>query len=387
MDRRPAVRVHARDREVAVKLGALAIGAILAAGCGPILDDGGAGDECAVDPLKELLVVDEAVMTSAAAMNAADGALSFRRAMERLATAPEDASAMTLAWIERWAPPARVCAWLRSRAANGCDADCGACAERHVDLADAPFRTIAVSNRIDLSEPAGAAEGRLVFAATDGPGDDPAAKALPLTVIVELRLPGDPAAWAARWHALGARAAFDAEYIRSLTELTDAFVRAENLAQIRVNDALGPSRATMHETHLDPAANDPRARLAPAGLRRTPARALDGSPALGAFVSAHRADILEDRFELPGAMLADRIELGETWAVPGVEEPLRRAFAASTCDGCHGGERAVIDGGFHVSPLRRGTSRLSRFLLDPEHRGDDELTRRAAVLRRLACAP
>jgi len=41
----------------------------------------------------------------------------------------------------------------------------------------------------------------------------------------------------------------------------------------------------------------------------------------------------------------------------------------------------VLDGAFHVSPLRRGRQRLSRFLHDPSAPGDDDLSRREADLR------
>ncbi|WP_394835095.1 hypothetical protein LVJ94_52215 [Pendulispora rubella] len=291
---------------------------LAAAACGPITS-GTEGDKPPVDPFKELLIVDETVMTHPV--------FAFEHVMDRLGLEPDD----TLG---------------------------GA------------MRPLAVANRIDLSEQAaGAGEGRLVFGAADRP----------VTLILEFRLPGSRAEWAARWHALGAHPSFDADYMKSLSALIDDFVRPEHLAQVRLQDARSDP-PVVREFHIDPSSASPR--LMPAGLRRTPAHAMDGSTALRDFVSAHRQAILEDRYELPTDMLADRIELGAgPWTLPGIDEPLRHAFAAGTCDGCHGQENATLDGRFHISPYRQGPAKLSRFLFDPEHREVDELTRRAALLQ------
>ncbi|MEO7111071.1 MAG: hypothetical protein ABI183_11595 [Polyangiaceae bacterium] len=349
----------------------MAFVAIATIGCGPLTADAPAttstcsntavtgGHE--VDPWKELLVVDDAVMNDAAAKNETDGPLSFRFVMERLAGSTTDASTWTSTWMKSWAP-------------SSLDID--------GDLAHAPFRLIAVANRMDLSQPAGSgsAEGRLIFAATDGPGDDPASNALPLTVIVEFDLPGAPSNWAARWHALGAFDTFNAQYIDALTTLTSAFVSSENLGQIRINDGLEDPRGVLHEFHL---ANGS---LVSTGLERTPTHTMDGTASLGDYLNANRDEILAGDYKLPQTFLAPEITLGSTWTLPGVDEQLRKAFAAGTCDGCHGGENPVIDGAFHVSPFRQGTAKVSRFLFDPDNRDDDELTRRAAILRNLACA-
>lgn len=77
--------------------------ALAVAACGPMM----APEEapvatCEVDPWKELLVVDDAVMTSTVARNDVGGALSFRNVMERLGGGR--AAAMTIAWLQRWAP-------------------------------------------------------------------------------------------------------------------------------------------------------------------------------------------------------------------------------------------------------------------------------------------
>lgn len=362
---------------------AVAVGLALIA-CGPITEEQPAAPKCSfetsdVDPLKELLVVDERVMNDDVAKNGGDGALSFRHAVEALVPEGNDPAAATLAWLDGWAPASLRCDWLRARPANACDATCETCGERIVDLEQAPFRLIAIANRLDLAESGEqSAEGRLLFAATAGPGDDPRSPSLPVTAIFEFRLTGVRSDWATRWHALGAQGEVDASWIRSLTDLTNRFVRAEDLGQIRVQDALR-TRSVLYEFHVE------GGHFVRAGLRRTPAHSMNGSSALSDFARSNEEAILSDRFELPSWMLTDRIELGETWTLPGIHEPLRHAFAQSTCDGCHGKEQPTTDGTFHVSPYRRGTEKLSRFLFDPEHRDEDELARRAAVMSRFAC--
>ncbi len=362
--------------------------AIALAACGPITGEQREGaEDCApafragdVDPMKELLIVDERVMSDDAARNATAGALSFRHAMEQVVPASEDAAGATLAWLDGWAPASLRCDWLRARADNACDAACGTCAARKLDLAEAPFRLIAVANRLDLAESGDeSAEARLVFGATAGPGDDPRSASLPITAIFEFRVEGDRRAWARRWHALGADGEVDTSWIRSLMDVTEGFVRAESFGQIRVQDALG-ERPVMYEFRRDVSDGH----LVRAGLRRTPAHAMNGSATLHAFVRSNEEAILSDRYELPDSILTDRIELGRTWTLPGVHEPLRRAFAQGTCDGCHGSEHPTTDGSFHISPQRRGRAKLSRFLFDPDGR-DDELARRAAVMSRFAC--
>lgn len=154
---------------------------------------------------------------------------------------------------------------------------------------------------------------------------------------------------------------------------------AEDLAQVRVNDGVENPAGILSEFHLSNGA------LVPASLALTPRHALDGTAPLADYLNADRDAILADDYRVPDDLLAPEVTLGSKWVLPGVDEPLRRAFAAGTCDGCHGSEHPIIDGAFHVSPLRHGTEKVSRFLFDPSHRADDELTRRAGILASLAC--
>src|SRR5262249_36642294 len=107
------------------------------------------------DRFKALVIVDDAVTSDPRARNDADGPWSFRHAALRLS--PNDPGALVLAWLNAWEPERvdeidqRVtCPWLHRTASNACDPTCGACAHRELDLAAAPFRLVAIANRMDL---------------------------------------------------------------------------------------------------------------------------------------------------------------------------------------------------------------------------------------------
>jgi hypothetical protein len=382
--------------------GALASLALLATAGGGACSGGGAPRACdgtRIERFRELEIVDEAIVGDPRAKNAGAGPWSFRHAMEELAPSPIAAGGFVRGWLDAWsaADPERgaglqarvVCPWLRATAGNGCDEACARCTASALDLDAAPFRLIAIANRIDLGRmpdarsPAG--EGRLVFAVTDGPGDVDSAAALDATVILEYALPGgSPADWAGAWHALSAFDEPDDGYKQALAGVTEAFVRrsasgASALSQVRVQEAaFGPSRV-FRELALDESGA-----LAPRGLRNTPRAALNDAADLRGFVTQNRSAVLADLHVLPAAMRADAIDGALVWTLGGVDEPLRKAFAEGTCNGCHVSEAASLDG-FHVSPHALGVAKLSPFVNDPTRRGADDLARREEYVQALLC--
>lgn len=370
---------------------------------------------CASIPIsrfQELTIVDEAVVGDARSRNDAGGPWSFRYAVEQMAppgVAPED---FVRDWLDSWlnsesvnlfpvtkrvgVVPHAICPWLKRTPENACDADCKACAGQKLDLAQAPFRLIAIVNRTDLreqdaTEPAG--EGRLVFAFVDGAGDDPAAVSQEMTVIFEYKLPDaggrDIKYWAERWHELGASAAFDEAYKEKLRAITDEFVKRgaapgapgdSALAQIRVNELHFSNWPwQLREYHLGESG------LGLAPTRNTPDQSLNFSDALKSFVSANREAILEGKHLLPPALTGGMAEAGFKWQMPGVDEALRKAFAKETCNGCHQGETQSIDTHFHISPKRAGVDKLSPFVNNPADPSADDLARREQSMRRGLC--
>lgn len=297
----------------------------------PFLGGLGACDREPVDRFRELELVDDEIVGGPRAKNAGGGAFSFRHVAVSLSGSEDAASADlhdTLAALGPATAREVLCPWLRETAANGCDEACGACRARRLDLSRAPMRLLAISNRVDLGDEPGAlseaGEGRFVYGVTRGPGDDPASAPRKLTVIVEYALPPtrSPAGWAEAWHALGA---LEGEaYLAALEDLTREITGARSLAQIRINAAPGEPDPGMRELALD----------AEGRLRERPLAVAQA-------------------------------------ALP----------ATKTCAGCHGEVSPVIDDAFHVSPLRAGRDKLSRFLHDPAAPREDDLARREVDLR------
>ncbi len=367
--------------------------------------DGGART---VERWKELMVIDASVRVSSLARG--PGAkLSFATVVTELAGSAVAAETWVRDWLEGMASTTRLttpdgtvleaapragverdllCPWLRLRTENACDAACGYCRERVLDLAQAPFALLAVVNRPDVGDPCteGSSEGRLVFTALR-PGTG---TTLPFTVIFEYQQPGLGRDVAARWHALGSLP-FGREYADALGAVTDAFVRrsgssAPPLLRLRTNDGAfgGDGSWELRELTAGPQG------FVPTPVAATPAQSWDGSAAL--------TDLLRASAEVPERIgtLASPIPSSTFRWRADVPETTRRAFSVGTCNGCHGGERPVDALRFqHVAPAGsyygslNEPPRVSRYLDDPSRNGDDELGRRGRKLEdawKAACA-
>ena len=383
----------------------------------------GACAEIVVDRFKELAVVEDAIVLDGRASNATAGPWSFRHAVENMSPEGMSTGAFVTQWLVGWVSASQLngfplnqpnesrvpdmnarvlCPWLKRTPANTCNADCSTCTGRELDLASAPFRLMGIFNRIDLREndadkPAG--EGRLLFALTDGPGDNAASKPLPMSVIFEYLHPESrsPKAWAEAWHALGSHADFDAAYKADLQKITDGFTKrgvrpsgpngGSALAQIRTNESAFNWIWQLREFELGTSG------LSLRPLHNTPAAALDNSAALTNWVAANADAIRQQRYELPVAMRGGSAELviqssgGATsrrWGVPGVDTSVRDIFAQNTCNGCHSQEHPTLDTSFHVSPYKTGRAKLSPFLNDPSGKAD-ELAARTKTMQRALC--
>ncbi|MFO0640030.1 MAG: hypothetical protein U0183_12510 [Polyangiaceae bacterium] len=403
-------------RYLAIAFAAFATIPTLAA-CGS--DPAAEPDVCASEPVdrfKELMVIDEAVTSDVRAKNGAAGSWSFRFLVENMAPPGMDTSTFVLEWLTEWDavkqingfPADRpnelrgstlvdriICPWLKQTQSNGCDAKCGVCAERKLDMARAPFRLIAISNRLDERETnpgAPQGEGRLLFGLTDGPADDPASPPLPMTLIFEYLLHEGKSLqeWASMWHALGRNANFDEAFRAQLQQVTDSFtkrgarpggVNGSALNQLRSNES-----ALNWIWQLREFAIMPDGRLKQRSVRNTPGEALNGSPQLATWVRENAELVRTGKYQIPVGFQAPTADaLLFRWRLPGVDEPTRVAFSTATCSGCHTIDKPRIDTAFHISPFRTGTDKLSRFVYDPAG-GPDELSRRADGLRKIVCS-
>ena len=404
---------------------ALALGASLA-GCSsssesPAEVDPLASCDVKVDPFKELMIVDESVMSDARSRNATAGPWSFRYAFEQMVPPGANAAQFVKDWLLTWVKDGEfngvtldrpgesraetmqeiiLCPWMQRSPANKCSASCSTCDKQDLDLAQAPFRLAAIVNRMDLRgqlKPTGkAGESRFVYSLTLGAADDPASKPAAMTIILEY-VPSasrNASEWAAAWHGLSKFPSFDEPYKAELEKVTTAFAKhgtaperanSSSLSQLRTNESVLNWVWQLREFRIDDATGQIRLNT----TANTPTEALNNSAALGGWVAKNAEAIRSGQYEVPTSFLGGSSDsFIFRWTLPGVDEPTRTAFVAGTCNGCHSQDNANRNVAFHVSPFKQGVEKLSPFVWDPNKQlrlTDDDLTTRAKLQRRLLC--
>jgi hypothetical protein len=258
-----------------------------------------------------------------------------------------------------------------------------------LDLRKAPFRLVAIVNRMDLRrsegyQPLDAGEARFVFNAVDASCDR-----INFTVILEFRLrassPEEVVDWANRWHALG-DLPFGAAYNEALQRITDDFT--QDFAQLRTNDLA----INFLEWELRTLVNAEGA-LVLSPQPNTPDVSLNETTVLASYVNEHAAEILTETHQVPAPLLGGFVQASFFWDSPQIEDRLevRHHFGMQTCNGCHSSESGTRF--VHVFPRRdHEVAELSDFLtgqnmptLDPfdQPRTFNELQRRADLLQQL----
>jgi hypothetical protein len=358
--------------------------------------------------------------------------------MENMA-GDNDPAEFTLRWLEHWGTdqvvngqvsPARpdireqiIGPWL--------EASC----HGRLDLRIAPFKLLAIVNRMDLRvhnsrSVTTAGEGRFVFGVLDANG-----MPLPFVVIFEYELLAENVRelqkWAYHWYGLGRHALGSRGYNRALERITRRFsdagqapgkVNGNPINQIRTNEfAIGPNWE-LREFVLDRKTG----MLAQHTVAQTPDTiGVNGTPQLARLINANEEALLDGTFSLPAAWFGpgsisgpflpsdfpdfkDRTFtvnpfggsfLSIPWSAAGINNnEARHAFALNTCNGCHRDETdtAFLQVGFpsqHNLPESLGNeARLAAFLtggeaVDPvDHKTVTEfndLKRRAVDLREL----
>lgn len=380
-------------------------------------DAGGDADGCmsvTVDPFKELMIVDEEVIGDVRARNDVGGPWSFRYAVENMAPEGTDPSEFVRNWLTNWVNTQELngfplelpnenriagmnrrvmCPWLKRTPANACNDDCSACAGNHLDLALAPFRLMAIVNRIDKREATSpySGEGRLLFALTDGAADDPASAPLAMVVNFEYGVPADALKSARAWHALGSYPDFGEDYKAALENVTNAFVQrgrrpeAQNgsaISQIRTNESVLNWNWQLRQFGLG---SDGMLVMQPAF--NTPATQLNNTAALSDFVRSNADAVLSEQHVVPVSFLSGSVELSVSWQVSGVDPAVARKFSLGTCNGCHS-LNPTLDAAFHISPFRSGRDRLSPFMIGETSLPEgNEVTRRTLSMREALCQP
>lgn len=360
-----------------------------------------------VDRYRELLVTDRAILGGAridATRN--DAPWSFRHAVEGLAP-PNEGAAFVSAWLATWQststgpatgslplsarPDVRtslVCPWLRLTPENACDATCSACTAENLDLTRAPFRLLAIVNRLDLAEgqqscDENKSEARLVFVALDAKG-----AALPFNVIFEYGAVATVAGDAKAWHAL---ASLEGEpYAAALERISRSVTDRgrTTLKQLRTSENLGAARGTAYELRQFERGGD---RLVGAALTNTARDSLNGTQQLADHVLDHDREIAAGDNAITFAMRTASSTMPRAdfrWIDPSGIDPSRGGrldlFGLSTCNGCHAGHRGdtTVLPFSHIGANAQGDTVISKFLDDPQSRGNDELAFRERSLGR-----
>ncbi len=355
-----------------------------------------------IDRGRELLVTDRAVLSGSRSDNAnALAPWSFRHAMESLAAASSaDAPAFVKSWLATWQASSTaasegslplgarpdvqkdlVCPWLRLTPENGCDATCAQCVSSKLDLSRAPFRLLAIVNRLDLAETTKgckpeASEARLLFVALRPGTTTP----LSFNAIFEYAVDGTAAGAPESWHALAALPG-DAEYAAALETLTRTFTDSARLGQLRTSENLaGTSWELRQFAHVG-------GMLVPTALTNTVTDAFDGTTELATHLSTHQSEIFAGDNAVPANVATAFSTMPKAdfrWSSATADPSTLHLFGLSTCNGCHAGERgdtSVLPFS-HVGVDASGATIVSRFLSDPSSPNGDELAFRGRSLAR-----
>ena len=331
-----------------------------------------------IDPAKHLMITNLDVVEDPVRTNPNAGrraVWTFKRLMENMA-GENDPAEFTLRWLEHWetdqvvngqVSPARpdireliIDPWL--------DASC----HGQLDLRLAPFKLLAIVNRIDLrvhnaKSVSTAGEGRFIFGVVNANG-------LPLrfVVIFEYELLAENMSevrdWAHQWYKLGRHSLGSRGYNRALERITRRFsdagqapdkVNGNPINQIRTNEiSLGPSWE-LREFVLDRNTG----LLAQYTVAQTPDTIrFNGTPQLARLINANEEALLDGTFSLPASWFGpgsisgpflpsdfpdfeDRTFTVNPFGGPFLSIPwsaaninnneARHAFALNTCNGCH----------------------------------------------------
>lgn len=328
--------------------------------------------------IRNLLVVEDPIRTnwSGSLTNPSDGAWTFGRLMTAMA-GQNDPEVFVRNWLAQWDSPQTVNGLpVAARPMNAFVTQpwLTASGGTRLDLRRAPFRLLAIVNRMDLRDltRGSAGEGRFVFGVLGAGGNQ-----LQFTVILEFNLPATTQAdvdrWAADWHALGAQPIGSPAYNQALETITSRFAGASvsptrpngsAINQVRSNEIALAAPWELREFQLNAAGQ-----LIQVPVAQTTDLPLNNSPALAQFINANTAALLTDTHVVPatfngapflaGSALTN---FGHTWRAPGItNNEARFHFSVNTCNGCHAGETNTPF--LHVFPRNAGqVASLSGFL-------------------------
>ncbi len=328
--------------------------------------------------IRNLAVVEDPLRTNWTGnlTNPSDGAWQFGRLMTTMA-GPNDPELFVRNWLAQWDSPRLVNGLnVNPRPMNAVVTQpwLAASGGTRLDLTRAPFRLLAIVNRMDLRNLSrgSAGEGRFVFGVLGAGGSQ-----LQFTVILEFNLPATTQAdvdrWAADWHALGALPVGSPAYNTALETITRRFAgpnasparpNGSAINQVRSNEIALSAPWEMREFNLNAAGQ-----LVQVPVAQTTDLPLNNSPALAQFINTNTAALLTDTHVVPATFNGTPFLAGSAltnpghfWNAPGITNPdARFHFSVNTCNGCHAGDTNTPF--LHVFPRGQGqVAQLSGFL-------------------------
>jgi hypothetical protein len=297
-----------------------------------------------------------------------------------------------------------------------------------LNLKHAPFRLLAIVNRVDLRQNlvyggGSAGEGRFVFGAIDrrNGGCTPLRFAVIFEYGIQKRSCSDVKAWAQQWYELNTLQPSDPSYRVKLAAITEQFVAAGSkpsqspnqnaLNQLRTNENALDPLWELREFVLSSTGGN-AGHLASVTVKQEPDASFNNGMDLATWAKANWHLVVRDAHQVPNTLPGTSTPfLGARAPVPtpgffwgqGVDmtppDTLRFHLSLNTCSGCHAGETRTSF--THVSPTGSIPVALSQFLTgtnpdvsDPDT-GDglnrtvhfDDLLRRAQDLEALVTSP
>jgi len=331
-----------------------------------------------IDPGHELMITNVGVVEDPArtydvcsGAGTQMGPWTFGRLMKEMANEPVTGMRpgdFVEHWLQEWTQDQTINTWnvtARPSAQAFIDA-WPRLPDGQLDLAQAPFRLLAIVNRIDLRGNSayggsGAGEARFVFGFLDC---DNALNSFGLpesTVILEYGIDKNGCVgvrgWAQQWQALGAMAVGSAAYNAALQAITDQFTLANArpgqlpnrsaINQVRTNEIIfffsGEAHWELRESRLPALCSRCSGFLEHGTIAQTPNFTQQFSVTLRNFINAKEADILDGSHFVPlsyggGPFRGGAVQPGAgfAWNSAGILNPeARHAFSLATCSACH----------------------------------------------------
>ena len=332
-----------------------------------------------------------------AATGTPNGVWTFGYLMTQMANTAETGitpEAFTRRWLRRWETDQVVNDFLISKRPNISKIidPWPKLSNGDLDLTQAPFRLLAIINRVDLASnltygTGSAGEARFVFGAIDRTGGG--CGTMQFTVIFEYGIKKSGCfglkSWARKWKDLDQNAIGTSAYNAALETITRSFTDAGSdpsqlpnqsaLSQLRTNEVALNFPWELREFRLQPF-DASAGHLEMVTTKQTPDILFHPTPAITIrdYVNANEADILNDAHTIPLefpaglAFLSGNTEYQSShhWSANGIgNNDARHHFSLNTCNGCHA--RETVTSFKHVEPRNAGAiAGLSKFMIgDP----------------------